>query len=98
MRRVRVKRSIKVLPPLPRVPFKDRTPLVSSLLRTARQTRDSAKELQRKYAEKCQQLKDLKKNLEEIALNNFREKLNPSLMKILVCQLRNAGRDPHGYR
>ena len=96
--RVRDKRSIKQLPDLPRVPLKQRTPLVNQLLNTARRSRASAKELRKKYMEKCKELKNLQKNLNEVALNNFRDKLDPSFMKILECQLRNAGRKKHGWR
>lgn len=86
------------MPQIPRVPLRQRTPIVTSLLNTARQTRATAKQLRRRYKDKCEELKDIKKNLVEKALDKLREKLSPNFMKILEVQVRNAGRNPHGYR
>ena len=47
--------------------------------------------LSRQFHKKCQELRQLKKNLEDVALGRMKEKLEPVFFTILKCQLRNAG-------
>ncbi|KAK3926177.1 Transposable element P transposase [Frankliniella fusca] len=88
----------QVLASVPRVQPVHQTPLVSTLLHTARNTRSSLLDLKRRYLKKCQEMKVLKRNQEENALLVLKNKISPSLFKILKCQIRNYNRKPRGRR
>lgn len=85
-------------PSLIRVQRHQMTPLVSNLLATAKKRRAEVNRLRKKYSMKCTELRKLRRNVEEEALLRFKKKLSPDFYNILVCQLRNAGRFPRGYR
>lgn len=86
------------LPSLPRIPKDKRTPLVSSLLKLAIDFKARARRSQNDLKKKTREFRDWKKNMEDIVLNRWREKLDPKFMKILECQLRNAGKNKHAWR
>lgn len=83
---------------IPRIPRRQRTSLVTNLLHSAQAYRATAQDLKKKYKAKCDQLKTFQKNLMDEALAIIKEKVSPAFFKILTCQLRNAGRNRHGYR
>ncbi|KAK3917824.1 Transposable element P transposase [Frankliniella fusca] len=86
------------LAPLPRLQSARQSPLINSLLTSARKTRMTYLSLKRRYQRKCTEIRQLKKNREENALQVIKNKISPALFKILKCQTRNHDRKPQGYR
>ena len=83
---------------IPKIPRRLQTPLISSMVRAAKQNRRRARDLQQKYRKKCREVQQLKIRREEDALAVIKEKVTPMLFRMLQCQMRNAHRKPRGRR
>lgn len=65
---VRRGKNRQLLPPVIRVPKSQKTPLVDDLLKQVRRCRNEANTMRKKYLDKCQEVRSLKKVTAEDAL------------------------------
>ncbi|KAK3922849.1 hypothetical protein KUF71_001515 [Frankliniella fusca] len=73
---------------VPRVPDSQKTPLVKHLLTLAKTNCNRARRLKYLYKKKCEEVRVLTKRMEENALLILKEKVSPSLYKMLEGQLK----------
>ena len=86
------------LPRIPRVPIRERTPLMQSVISAAVHCRARAQRLQTHLKQKNAQIRKMKREAEEIVMQKIKERLDPSFYKILENNLQNSGRKPRGRR
>lgn len=86
------------LPHIPRVPIRERTPLMQSVITAAVRCRARAQRLQTHLKQKNRHIRKIKREAEEVVMHKIKERLDPSFYKILENNLQNSGRKPRGRR
>lgn len=88
----------KPLPPVPRIPRDQKTPMVEELLSCIRKHRVEATRVRCQLEKKTNEIKILKAHSEESVLGFLEDKVSPGFFKLLRCEVRNFKRKPQGRR